>query len=273
MSLPELTPPGIHMACVAVLVVAAWVHGFRWIGASERRRLRIELLVASWFRLPVRHAFSAFATVCYLAMALTAGVIFGLVGGAFGEPLRKPAPGWLPALVLGLVAAVNLTSLGMALLYALRPDIDVGSEVRSIGWIRGVYALPRVAAPVAVALSGFAEEWVFRGELLTGLVNTGWSFPAAAALSAGLFTYGQVVLTDTPLQRYVLALGSLAMAAVGSLLVGYTGSVTPAALVHAAFAAFYTESGVGRGIQTGLGEVRPQDGTRRRRGAAAYHLR
>ena len=61
-------------------------------------------------------------------------------------------------------------------------------------------------------------------------------------VSGALFVTGQTVLTARPLAGLVLASASTVLSVVGGLLTVVQGSVVPALIVHASFAAYYTSA-------------------------------
>jgi|GEM_PF-2757075 len=229
---------------VSVVATVVWLAAYRLPFAAARTRKRFRLAVSSATGLSPTLVFPILGTAIYLGLAIGAIVTVMLVSGPTLDDLVGPAPSLMigALTLLAILGASAATAFGMSLLYSVNPRVDVPAAVSSVGWIREVMVLPvrwRWLVPMS---SAAAEEFFFRGVVLVGLLSADVA-PWIAIGSAGLlFTIGQVVLTENPVQSIVLAISSVVLSIVGGLLVVVTGSVIPAIVVHAAFAGYYTNS-------------------------------
>jgi membrane protease YdiL (CAAX protease family) len=142
-----------------------------------------------------------------------------------------------------LLGASTASVVAIAWLYRVRPTVDVPGEVGNILWIRYCLALGSPWKWVVPALAAIVEECVFRGVLFAGMVERGAPLGVAVILSTTAFLVGQIVLTGSRIQVYVLAFSSLAIGLLGSLLTSATEALVPAVVLHASFAGYYTGMG------------------------------
>ncbi|QSB06866.1 CPBP family intramembrane glutamic endopeptidase [Natronoglycomyces albus] len=232
-----------HLVIVTA-AATAWLAVYRLPFHSHRTRKRVKLAVSTHTGLEARYVFPILGTLIYLAAGIAAIAVVVATSG----------PGWLDMLAwnmtlhsvaltgFAMVGAACLTGFLMSMVYAIRPQVDIPGAVNNVVWIREVMALPvqwRWAVPMS---SAAVEELFFRGVVLVGLLAADAPIWFAVLASGLIFTAGQVILTENPLQALVLTLASVVLSVVGGLLVIITGSVLPAILVHAAFAGFYTNN-------------------------------
>jgi hypothetical protein len=231
-----------EFAVVVVLATAGWLAAYRLPWRTPRARQRFRLAVASRTGLPARYVFPVFGTVFYLFLgALAALAMVGAAPAGWTDPVPwKVSAHGVALTVLAALGSGALVGAAMAVLYAVRPRVDVPGAVTGVRWVREILALPRFGRWLVPAGSAALEELVFRGVALTGLLAAGASGWAALAVAGLVFTAGQVALTETRLQALVLTISSVVVSVLGGLLVLVEGSVLPAILVHASFAGYYT---------------------------------
>jgi hypothetical protein len=206
------------------------------------------LAVASRTNVPGRYVFPILGTVIYLTLGVLASLAVTSAGGVRVTGLLgwRITPQGVGLLLLTAVGASALTAFAMSVLYTVRPRVDVPGAVTGVRWISEILALPRFWRYAVPATSAAVEEFFFRGAFLGGLLATGAPIWAAIAISGAVFTLGQVLLTETALQATVLALSSAVLAVMCGLLVAVEDSVLPAIVVHASFAAYYTQTSASR---------------------------
>ena len=233
----------IHLA-VSCLAAAIWLAAYRLPLAAPRRRQRFKLAVSSATGMPPRLVFPIVGTLIYLAgAALAAAAVMLTTGPGLGDVLPIGLDWrYLPMTVLAIAGSASLTAFAMSVLYSVKPTIDIGSSVSSVGWISQILVLPVQWRWIVPMSSAALEEFFFRGVLCGGLLLAG-AEPWAAILWSGLvFTVCQALLTESPLQALVLTISSIVISVVGGLLLVITGSVIPAIIMHASFAGFYTNN-------------------------------
>ncbi|MET7427133.1 CPBP family intramembrane glutamic endopeptidase [Dactylosporangium sp. NPDC005555] len=243
-----MTRDAAVFAAIATAATAVWLALYRLPLRRPRTRQRVRLAVATRTGLPGRYVFPILGTLIYLAGGVLASIAVMYAGDVSlaGLLAWRVTPHGIGLLLLTAVGASALTAFAMSTLYALRPRIDVPGAVTTVRWITEILALPRLWRYAVPATSAVVEEFFFRGAFLGGLLATGTPVWAAIAISGAVFTLGQVLLTETALQATVLALSSVVLAVVCGLLVVVQGSVLPAIVVHASFAAYYTQTSARR---------------------------
>lgn len=162
---------------------------------------------------------SSIASLWLLAGA-TAGV--ALAGGLGPAALGLNAVAWSTVLLL----AAAMTAAGVAILFGFR-----AAGFRETGILREllpVTATERVLFAGVSITAGICEELIFRGFLLTALVQASGSVALAVVISSGAFGV---------LHAYQKPVGALRAAVIGAVLalsVVMTGSVYAAIIAHTA---------------------------------------
>ena len=221
----------------AVAVTAIWLAAYRLPFSSTRTRQRVRLRLSSLTGVPSKYVFPVLGTVIYLVLGVAAAYVLG-------GPLTllrwdfSLAAGALT--VLAAAGASALTAFAMSVLYAANPRTDIPSAVTGVRWVQEILALPGPWRWIVPAASAAVEEFFFRGVVLMGLLALGAPAWAAIVIAGVLFIVGQLVLTETRAQAVVLGLSSVTISLIGGLLTVVEGSVLPAILIHASFAAYYT---------------------------------
>lgn len=226
------------------LAAAGWLAVYRLPLARPRTRQRFRLWVSSTTGMPPRLVFPIVGTVIYLVAAVAAAAAVMVASGPSLDVLAVRAD-WriLPVTVLAILGSAAMTAFAMLVAYTVRPTADIAGAVSTVEWISQVMVLPVQWRWIVPASSAAAEEFFFRGVLCGGLLFLGAPAWVAVLVSAVVFTVGQVLLTENRLQSMVLAVSSVVISGFGGLLVVTTGSVLPAIVMHASFAAFYTNTG------------------------------
>jgi membrane protease YdiL (CAAX protease family) len=192
----------------------------RWRPAQVR-----SLLLSAWYYGLGLAAITAFATVA----RLHPGRLFAIESAHLAPTL------------LGLVAVISLTNLGVDLACRVtRQGPEQFAALREVPWIRGLGELPSGLAPVAGAVGGIIEEVFFRGVLLW-IASEKLGIPpwAAVTLVGALFCLQQMLQLRTGFQVMVIGCGCVAISLVGGLLVVLTRSVIPAIICHGSFVIFF----------------------------------
>jgi len=230
-----------HVFLVSFLGVAVWLTGYRLPFAASARRRRAGLWLGARFRVSADRAFAVFATLLYTCLGLIVFVVI-LSQSSITEQALVGGPSLVAAAVtlLAILGTSSLNTLWVSILYRIRSDVNVPSEIASIQWISSAMSIPTRARWLIPALGALVEELVFRGGVFLGLRLSGASFLVAALVSSGMFCLGQVVLVSTAVQSYVMVSASFTLGMVGCLLVASTGSLIPAVVLHTSFAAYYT---------------------------------
>lgn len=233
----------ITILLFSVVYLIIWVNGFKALYSNTKLRNKIALYISSKFNLPVRYSYSVFATLYYCLLPLFGSYLLGRLSGASMHSAftLEFSVSWYVVLFLGIIAAMTLSSFGISIMYLISPGIDVPGEVGQIRWMRGIFNCPAQISWLLPMLSACVEELFFRGALLGALINTGViSFPVSLAIVTILFLYGQVILTDTKIQAFVLSIASIVISVIGGLLFVYCKSIIPSIIMHASFAGFYS---------------------------------
>lgn len=226
-----------------VCYVVLWVNVFRGLYKHMRIRNNIAMFIASHLNVPIKYAYSVFATVYYCTMPIVGSILLGRIAGFNIMPMFQVSTDivWYVALILSIIGAMTLSSMGISIMYVIQPRIDVPGEISRIRWMQGIYNCPKKIAWVLPMVSATVEELFFRGALLTALMSSQTlSFTGALIIVTLLFLYGQVILTETKIQAVVLTIASIVISVVGGLLFVYCKSIIPPIVMHASFAGFYS---------------------------------
>jgi hypothetical protein len=223
-----------------------WLLVYRMPFARARTRNRVALRLGTLTGTNPDRAFALFATAWYVAFGSMAAILVARsagigLSGVFGTRFSAQM---VPATLLAALGAMSLTSLGMGLLYTLKPGVDVPRAVSNVAWIARTLSLPTTLRAVAPMCGAMIEETFFRGVVFTGIYAVGGGVWLALAISAGLFTITQVIIAGGGLAALVFAYASVVISFFGCMLVVVFASVLPALIVHAAFAGFYTNMSV-----------------------------
>ncbi|MBX3745294.1 MAG: CPBP family intramembrane metalloprotease [Verrucomicrobiae bacterium] len=238
-------PSAVSIAVfLAMAAGASWLWGRTLWYADERSRLfrSVQFAAMGYSRRRPAEVRSLLLTSIYLGAGLLIAAGFGWAYGIRpAELIASRSDPWGPTL-LGLVAVISLTNLGVELACAMtrQGGPERFAELREIPWIRGLEVLPPRVAVILGAVSGMVEEWVFRGVLLeiaTSRVGLGpWT---AVAVVGALFCGQQLLQLRTRFQATVVGGGCVAISFVGGVLVMLTGSVIPAVVCHGSFVVFF----------------------------------
>jgi len=153
--------------------------------------------------------------------------------------------------VLGFMTELMLMSLAFGLMLNLpwgTPQGNALEEVREVPWISGIL---RIKSPILIFLipgiSGFFEEFFFRGVLLSLLIERfGVPVVYAITLVTLAFLIQQLIQLRSTGQMIVIGISCVIISLVGSLLFLGMGTILSAALCHAAFAIFYVQWGISK---------------------------
>lgn len=196
----------------------------------------------SYSRLTFAEGKSLLLTLFYLAFGLLGALLFAVANRLDPTRLLGFELRFLPLTLLGAVAEISLSNLFVGFYAALfhRGDPSLYRQIDSIPWIAGINRLPVALARLTPAASAICEEFCFRGVLLATF-TTRFAFRPwlALALVTLLFAVQQGLQLKTRPQFVVILAGSLAISAIGGVLVLSTASVIPACLCHASFVLFY----------------------------------
>lgn len=236
-----MNPEAWRHIAIALAAAVVWLGLYRLPLGAPRRRQRFRLWASTVTGLPPNLVFPIFGTAVYLLGGIgAAAAVMGVSGPGLGE-LLPVAGGWdvIPLTALAVLGTAALTAFAMSVIYVVRPSVDIAAAVNSVEWISQVMVLPARWRWLVPAASAAVEEFFFRGVLCGGLLLTGVPPWIAIAVAGAAFTVTQALLTENGLQALILTLSSVLLSVVGGLLLVVTGSVVPAIVTHAAFAAFY----------------------------------
>jgi membrane protease YdiL (CAAX protease family) len=226
----------------AALFALAWGRLLPCLDERARTLSWIVFRLMNYSRLSFSQGKSLLLTVAYLAFGVLGALVFAAAGGLklfslLGFELR-----FVLLILLGIVAEISLSNLLVGLYAGLfhHGDAALFRQIGSIPWIVGIRRLPATLARLAPAASAICEEFFFRGVLLSALTARFGLRPwLALALVTVLFVVQQGLQLKTRLQFAVIFAGSLAISAIGGILVLATASALPACLCHASFVLFY----------------------------------
>lgn len=227
----------------SIVYLLVWVNGFRALYQNTKLRNRIALFISSKFNIPARYSYSVFATIYYCSLPILGSYLLGHFSGVSIHSMftLEFNVSWYVTLILGIIAAMTLSSFGISLMYLISPRIDVPGEVGKIRWMHGIFNCPKQISWLLPMFSACVEELFFRGALLSAIINAGViSFSSSLAIVTIMFLYGQVILTDTKIQALVLSIASVVISIIGGLLFIYCKSIIPSIIMHASFAGFYS---------------------------------
>lgn len=177
-------------------------------------------------------------------------ILFGIIGGLLFTGIYNLSVSnmigfdiqYVSLILMGIIAEISLTNFFVSIYMRFSQDKKVkpAVEIQNIPWVSGIAKSPKLLVPFAMAISGFIEEFFFRGILLLILVEKLLVPPwIALMLVAILFLLEQLMQLKSSIQMAVIGCGCIAISLVGGVLVLYTHSIIPAGLCHASFVIFY----------------------------------
>lgn len=218
---------------------------------DERSRFvtRITFFLLRFFSAPQASIKSGLLSVLYYGYTISVITLYTVWSGISPSRFFFFRLSLLAPTVLGFITDLMLISLVFGLMINLprkAAQEKVIMEVRDIPWISGIL---RIKSPVFVFLipgiSGFFEEFFFRGVLLTVLIE---HFSVSTILAIILVTLAFLIQQLLQLRSFghmcIIGISCVIISLVGSLLFLGTGTILPAALCHAAFAIFYVQWGI-----------------------------
>ncbi len=212
-----------------------------FINANRNYTARFCLFIMRFSRAKQRDIHSLFLGIIYLLTGLLGSLIFSIIFKINILKYFALQEDFFIFIFVGIFAEMSIANMLMLMLGSLTPHINYQKEISSIKWIKEVFKLPRFLIPLAPTLGGFFEELFFRGVLLIILLRfyPAIGFLAAIAIVTVLFALQQGIQTNSFPQAGAMALASLAISGIGSLLVIHTGSILPAVIAHCSFIIFY----------------------------------
>lgn len=147
----------------------------------------------------------------------------------------------IPYLFVGIMAELSLSGLIIACMFMFFPKINWVNQIENIPWIESIKYVPKGMGFLIPLVGAFCEEVFFRGYVYIILRNV---FPEigiviALSVSALLFAIQQMLNTVNPIQGIGMMAGSIAIGAVGCILIELTNSLLPALIAHEAYVIFY----------------------------------
>lgn len=205
-------------------------------------------LINSFVRFLMRYLRSQFNPIKFYTLAILYGMV-GLLGtitlsvlfdfNIFGYFWLQPR--YIVYILIGFVGQVSMSSMILLIIGSIRPTINWFNVMQSITWVNLMYNMPKMLLPLYPILGAFFEELFYRGTVYmihrTYFPEMGLIWPIV--LTTALFTFQQILNTNTVLQGIVISSGAVVISVIGSLLIEYTGSFLPALMSHLLFVIFY----------------------------------